>query len=232
MFHPDGPSFWELARQALSSTKGGYDRLAPKFDVTPFRTPDGVIAATLAAVDGPLDAALDLCTGTGVALPHLRRLCRRVVGVDFSSGMLDQARRRTAEAPEVELREGDVLDLPFVEEFDLVTCFGAFGHILRRDELRFVRQIRRALEPGGHFLFATSLRPPAGSPAWLLASGFNGAMRLRNALWRPPFVMYYLTFTWPECEALLSSQGFRVAVTSPGLAPPLQRVRIVSAVKR
>ena len=42
MYHPDGPTFWELARQALSSTTRGYDLLAPKFDVTPFRTPDGI----------------------------------------------------------------------------------------------------------------------------------------------------------------------------------------------
>jgi hypothetical protein len=34
----------ELARQALSSVEGGYDLLAPKFDHTPFRTPDGVLA--------------------------------------------------------------------------------------------------------------------------------------------------------------------------------------------
>ena len=39
MFHPQGPTFWELARQALSSTQRGYDLLAPKFDFTPFRTP-------------------------------------------------------------------------------------------------------------------------------------------------------------------------------------------------
>jgi hypothetical protein len=31
--------------QALSSVEGGYDRLAPKFDHTPFRTPDGVRSA-------------------------------------------------------------------------------------------------------------------------------------------------------------------------------------------
>ena len=43
MFHPDGPTFWELARQALSSTTRGYDLLAPKFDVTPFRTPDVIL---------------------------------------------------------------------------------------------------------------------------------------------------------------------------------------------
>ena len=43
MFHPKGPSFFELVEQALSSTERGYDLLAPKFDYTPFRTPDEIL---------------------------------------------------------------------------------------------------------------------------------------------------------------------------------------------
>ena len=43
MFHPQGPTFLELARQALSSTERGYDLLASKFDYTPFRTPNEII---------------------------------------------------------------------------------------------------------------------------------------------------------------------------------------------
>jgi len=43
MFHPAGPTFWELAEQCLSSTERGYDLLAPKFDFTPFRTPDEIL---------------------------------------------------------------------------------------------------------------------------------------------------------------------------------------------
>lgn len=30
MFHPDGPSLFELTRQALASTERGYDLLASK----------------------------------------------------------------------------------------------------------------------------------------------------------------------------------------------------------
>ena len=43
MFHGPGPTFFELARQVLSSTERGYDLLAPKFDLTWFRTPDRLI---------------------------------------------------------------------------------------------------------------------------------------------------------------------------------------------
>ena len=72
----------------------------------------------------------------------LRPLCRdMVVGLDRSSGMLDVCRQRTAKAlgtAPLELVRGDALALPFGSEFDIVVTFGSCGHILRRDEPRFV----------------------------------------------------------------------------------------------
>src|SRR5437763_267304 len=102
MFHPRGPTFFELARQALSSTQKGYDLLAPKFDYTPFLTPREVLDAVAAHLlpAAPFGAGLDLCCGTGAGLRLLRPLCReRVVGIDFSQGMLAVCRRQTADAP-------------------------------------------------------------------------------------------------------------------------------------
>src|SRR3954468_8798982 len=101
MFHPDGPTFLELAAQALSSTEAGYDKIAPKFDRTPFRTPDPILAAMAAQIGAPrsIDRALDVCCGTGAAIQWLRPLCREhVVGLDPSAGMLEEARRRLAVA--------------------------------------------------------------------------------------------------------------------------------------
>ena len=60
MFHGLGPTFFELARQVLSSTERGYDLLAPKFDLTWFRTPDRLIESAL-AMFGEVDAGLDVC---------------------------------------------------------------------------------------------------------------------------------------------------------------------------
>ena len=99
MFHPKGPTFRELAVQALSSTERGYDLLAPKFDYTPFRTPDGLLetVATHIGDRKSIGSALDVCCGTGAAMRMLRPLCRdRVVGLDFSQGMLDVCREQTA----------------------------------------------------------------------------------------------------------------------------------------
>jgi ubiquinone/menaquinone biosynthesis C-methylase UbiE len=233
MFHPKGPTFLELARQALSSVEHGYDLLAPKFDYTPFRTPDAVLQAALAHVGGPADSVLDVCCGTGAALRLLRPLCRqRLVGVDLSQGMLDEARHRLADtsgAP-VELLRADALALPFHEEFDLVTSFGAFGHFLEQDEPRLVDSLHRALRPGGRFLFVTSHPPSPLRPGFWLAHAFNAAMRVRNALWRPPFVMYYLTFLAPRARALLEARGFSVHFHPLSLPEPYSRFSLLAAV--
>lgn len=232
MFHPQGPTLLELTRQALSSTRKGYDLLAPRFDYTPFRTPAALLERVAPAFK-TVDRALDLCCGTGAGLLALRPYVRQeLVGIDFSPGMLAEARRRLADTPgeaRVTLVEGDVLELTYAEEFDLVTCFGAFGHIPEADESRFVAAIHRALRPGGRFVFVTSWRPgPLDGRAWLLR-GFNLVMRVRNALVRPPFVMYYLSFLLPDVQVLLERHGFRVEVEP--LEYEGRRVACVTATK-
>ena len=98
MFSPQGPSLRELTVQALSSVERGYDLLAPKFDATPFRTPAVILDATAAALPGPFEKGLDVCCGTGAGLTVLRSVCSSVTGVDFSAGMLTQAREAHPEA--------------------------------------------------------------------------------------------------------------------------------------
>jgi ubiquinone/menaquinone biosynthesis C-methylase UbiE len=238
MFHPQGPTFWELAEQCLSSTERGYDLLAPKFDYTPFRTPAEILDG-LAKYLGPprsMDAALDVCCGTGVAIRILKPLCReRVVGIDFSQGMLDEARRQLPNQPgepPVEFVRGDVLHMQFCEEFDLAVTVGSLGHILPKDEPRFVERIAAALKPGGRFAFVTCHMPPWYSRQYLLSRGFNAAMHVRNALVRPPFVMFYLTFLLPQAKVLLERRGFEVVVHDEAFSGRLRVLKVVVATKR
>ena len=237
MFHPDGPTFFELLAQALSSTTDGYDKIAPKFDFTPFRTPDVVLQAMAAQIGGPgsVGSALDVCCGTGAAMAWLRPLCtERVVGLDASAGMLAEARRRLASAPgtaEIELVLGDALELPFDRAFDVITCVGAFGHILREDEDRFVAGIARALRPGGRFVFVTGEQPSVWSPQRWMAHSFNAAMRIRNALIKPAFIMYYLTFMWPDVAALLARHDLQPTVLRGTCPAPFAGALVVVATR-
>ena len=237
MFSPEGPSLRELAVQALSSVERGYDLLAPKFDRTPFRTPDAVLDAVGSALrrTGPYDAGLDLCCGTGAGVGVLAGVCReRVTGVDFSAGMLDVARQQvTQTGPPVSWVRADARALPFAPAFDLVVSFGAFGHFLPRELPGLFAQVRSVLRPGGCFAFPVVAPPRPDSPGYWMLLGFDTVMRVRNALWRPPFVMYYRAFRLGDVRRELTGAGFRVelqALPEFGRRPDgSPRVRLVMA---
>lgn len=237
MFDRRGPSFAELAQQALSSTRRGYDLLAPKFDWTPFRTPDWLLdaAAPHLGEPGSVRAAVDLCCGTGAALPLLRRVSREfVVGVDFSMGMLAEARRASedGDGPPVLLVQQEVLQLGLSERFDLATIFGALGHLRPAVQASFLAQVRSCLVPGGTLAFVTAPLPPPWSPSLWLATGFDASMWLRNRLWRPPFYMYYLAWPLGRALRLLREGGFTPEVRRLGERRPLSRLRLVLARRR
>ncbi|HEV2124718.1 MAG TPA: class I SAM-dependent methyltransferase [Chloroflexota bacterium] len=232
MFHPQGPTFLELARQGLSSTQRGYDLLAPKFDYTPFRTPEAIVRVVgeRLARRGRFVDGLDLCCGTGVGLRMLQPLCaRRVVGLDFSAGMLAEARHQLGERANVALVQGNALALGFEQTFDVVTCFGALGHIPRGEERRFVAGIFRALRPGGLFACVSVPMPRPFSRSWLFGRGYNAVAHLRNRLVQPPFVMCYLTFTLEELLRLLAGAGFVVTVERDLFPTPYQHAALVLA---
>ncbi|WP_411106715.1 class I SAM-dependent DNA methyltransferase [Streptomyces sp. cmx-4-9] len=215
MFTSQGPSVRELTVQALSSVERGYDLLAPKFDRTPFRTPDRMLDAveeTLAQRLGSFGPGLDVCCGTGAGLGMLLRLCGgRVTGVDLSAGMLAEAGRAHPDE-RVDLVRADVRELParLGGAYDLAVSFGAFGHFLPAERPAVFAGVRAALRPGGLFAFPIGAPIPPSSPVWWAVSGFDAVMRVRNAVWRPPFVMYYRTFPFGGVRRDLLAAGFTV----------------------
>ena len=108
------------------------------------------------------DLALDVATGTGNTAFALAPFVRRVVGVDLTREMLDQARRITAERniTNAEWVLGDACRLPFADEtFDLYTVRAAPHHF--HDFDAFLRDALRVLKPGRAAAFVDCAPPPA-----------------------------------------------------------------------
>ena len=102
--------------------------------------------------EGPI---VELAVGTGrVAIPVAQAAGRKVIGIDLSPVMLEQARERAAAAGvELELRLGDMRDLELDEPAELVYCpFRALLHLPTwADRRRVFERVHASLGPGGRF---------------------------------------------------------------------------------
>jgi tRNA (cmo5U34)-methyltransferase len=97
---------------------------------------------------------LDIGCGDGrlMALAKLARPQAKGIAIDFSPVMVETARKRFANDPDIEVVEHDLAEpLPGLGSFDaVVSCF-AIHHLndSRKEEL--YREVFEALEPGGIF---------------------------------------------------------------------------------
>jgi SAM-dependent methyltransferase len=110
--------------------------------------------------------------------------------------------------------QADARALPFAEDFDLAVTFGALGHFLPTERPALFEGVYRALRPSGLFAFPIGAPPPLTSVSHWAMLGFDLAMRVRNAVWRPPFVMYYRTSTLPAVRDDLTAAGFAVTAVA------------------
>jgi SAM-dependent methyltransferase len=102
--------------------------------------------------DGPL---VELAVGNGrVAIPVAQATGRRVIGIDSSPAMLEQARAKAAEAGvELELHEGDMRDLALDEPAALIYCPArALLHLPAwADRRHTFERVAASLRPDGRF---------------------------------------------------------------------------------
>jgi demethylmenaquinone methyltransferase/2-methoxy-6-polyprenyl-1,4-benzoquinol methylase len=101
------------------------------------------------------DRVLDVCTGTGSALPHFREEVGNeglIIGMDFSWGMLGAAQEKTSAYENVFLVQAEAGHLPFkARVFDAVTCSFAFYELKDKTQDDFLKELRTILKPGQPF---------------------------------------------------------------------------------
>jgi SAM-dependent methyltransferase len=106
----------------------------------------------------PTSSILDLCCGHGRHAIPLAQQGYRITGLDLSQFFLRRAQAE-AEIKGVKAHwvQSDMRSIPFQNEFDaIINIFTSFGYLESEDEdLQVLRQVQRALKPGGLFLLET-----------------------------------------------------------------------------
>jgi SAM-dependent methyltransferase len=136
-----------------------------------FRARNELIAWALATYFPDVESFLEVGCGTGFVLEGLRARFPHLAlsgGELFVSG-LEVARSR---APDASLYRLDARRLPFTEEFDVVGSFDVLEHI--EDDRAVLREIHRALRPGGGVLITVPQHE------WLWSPADTGAEHVRR----------------------------------------------------
>jgi demethylmenaquinone methyltransferase/2-methoxy-6-polyprenyl-1,4-benzoquinol methylase len=136
-----------------------FDRIAPVYDLMNRVMTAGLDRSwrrlTVEAVVQPGDRVLDACCGTGDLAVAAEREGGIVTGLDFSSAMLERARRKS---DTVDWVEGDLLALPFEDgAFDAVTVGFGVRNVASLEA--GLRELRRVLRPGGRLAILEITRP-------------------------------------------------------------------------
>jgi len=106
----------------------------------------------------PASRILDVGCGWGDTALRLAKMTGpsgEVIGLDCCNSFLEKGRRDATAAGirNVRFIEADVESYPFSSEFDL--CFSRFGMMFFANPVAAMRNVRRALKPGGRLVFIT-----------------------------------------------------------------------------
>jgi len=168
-----------------------FDRIAPVYDVMNRLMTMGLDLRwrrlTAQAVVRPGDRVLDACCGTGDLALAARKAGGVVTGLDFSTAMLERARRKSKS---IEWVEGDLLALPFENgSFEAATV--GFGVRNVADLERALVELRRVLTAGGR-LAILEITTPRGLLAPFYRVWFDRVVPLLGKLLRGGAAYSYL----------------------------------------
>ena len=151
---------------------------------------------------GPLDI-LDLGCGPGLYAEELASRGHRVTGIDFSETSIAFAREKSARTgSDIAYRCENYLDLRDTGKYDLAIMIYLDFCVLKPNERGAVLEnIRRALKPGGIFIFdvvnGRNIADKILRPSWEVCGG--------NGFWKPgPYIALNGGFHFPERKALLN----------------------------
>ena len=177
------------------STYENYSETSATYDQV--RVPIGVDAIVDGLRAGGLEPLrvrlLDAGCGTGSYLLALSQQLGHLAGLDVSTGMLERARSKLAQAANVDLHHGSVVAMPFADgSFDAVLFNQVLHHIDTPEETpgvspgsrhwpnltRALAESHRVLSPGGALIINTCSQQQLPECSWYNALIPDAAARL------------------------------------------------------
>jgi SAM-dependent methyltransferase len=101
---------------------------------------------------------LDVGCGAGAWTMLFAQRCRHVVGIDVSPNMLAAARINLGGLENVELIEGDALEVPIEGSLDAAFVGGVLMYLNRQDAVRLLERLRGLVPAGPIILRESTLR--------------------------------------------------------------------------
>lgn len=153
-------------------------------------------------LDNTQKSILDLGCGPGLYCELLAEHGHWVTGVDFSKRSIAYARQNAVQKDlKIDYLQKNYLDLSFENQFDLVIMiFCDFDVLVPDDRTRLLKNIFRALKPGGLFIWDTlNQKAPAAmkipGKSWEVADG---------GFWKnEPYLTLSETFHYEEANVIL-----------------------------
>ncbi len=178
----------------------------------------GSLGRALRGTDQRKVKLLDVASGNGRFLKQVLSAYPRIpaMGLDLSPAYSEEARKRLADWPQVEIVTGAIEHAPFENDsFDAATCVYLFHELPPRVRRDAIREIARVLKPGASFVLADSIQ--TGD-----AADLDRMLEYFPVGFHEPYFNSYLK---EDFAALFAEYGFEVEETELAFLTKVTRFR-------
>jgi len=197
-----------------------YTVTSKKYDTRRVNPGTDIILGNAATSDVPLheQTLLDVGCGTGSFLAQMKPFFKKVCGVEFNDGMLEQAVARFGS--EVPLVLGAAQDIPHPDEsFDVVTINQVIHHFDASNDysalLQALKEGQRVLKPSGRLIISTSTPAQQRDAFWWLSLFPKASEKICDRF--PP--LETLVAKLASAGLVVDSDGIIVPLSRPLMAP-------------
>lgn len=187
-----------MDEQTKKDLQAGYDRVAEEYarriyDELQHKPLDGQLLDRFADAVRDRGLVSDVGCGPGHVARYLHERGVAVCGVDLSAGMIEKARQLN---PGIPFEQGDMLALE-VEDASWagVIAFYSILHVPRPEVVAALRELKRALKPGGLLLIAFHI---------------GDEVVHRDEVWDQPVSIDFVMFQPEAMARYLRAAGFEI----------------------